>query len=858
MENIVFFGKGGIGKSTIASNITAILASGGKKILHIGCDPKMDSTLSLMGRHVQSFSSKCASPGLSVLRDCIYEAPIKGAYCIEAGGPQPGVGCAGTGIGSMLDAIKDGALLEEDGYDAAVFDVLGDVVCGGFAAPLRRGFAKKVIIVTSEEILSLYAANRLIMMTENYARNGVYLAGLALNAKDPGALQIAKDFARAVNTRILGIILSDPVVAAAEREHVPAALAYAKSDFARRARGLSMAIRAAGAPASRPRAMTDADFFAFAEGRPPGGRSAVPQKDRKAAIERSGRTGGALKSAAALFKAAGFKPVGMEGNQIICEWEHGRGVCKIVIAHASAAREGMPKFSDWAVCSLPSSGKDPVPSGNELAEAAGRLAALRFDEMLSVFMGIKNYYGGLLSFGGPEDKTLTSPDTPRRPHTGFGQWQRFIFPDGMLPACIPPGSVMVEHGDSECRFSGCEGGDMGMFCEKAGLRASIGARSGPQLPRGNPNIVNTDFLANDAVFGDEAKMLRSLNDAALKAGPGGLVEFYVGCSPLMLSSDAVSFARRVEREKGVKVVLERFNSFYEHSPAKAAVRIDFMAHKLSQAAGKPTHDVNFINFGFYAGKMSEILSASGVSVVDPGKEFYGAAASARLQVLSGPDTVLGPAFDKAGMKWIAPAAPYGFAGTTAWLNAISAALRGKNPVKAGPSELQRKAALELWRRTGRHTAGFVLAPEEISMLSGSTALKMVPVLPVLAEAGFKVRLFVMTGNRSASPGRPAEAERGAAGSVKIARHLAGLKASLPGLRVSAEAFATQKELNGLLRSDPSLRLVYSDIRRDPRVVSAGKNPFSAALFEPGYDGAIETWRRLTERCEWEFNERYLL
>ena len=209
-------------------------------------------------------------------------------------------------------------------------------------------------------------------------------------------------------------------------------------------------------------------------------------------------------------------------------------------------------------------------------------------------------------------------------------------------------------------------------------------------------------------------------------------------------------------------------------------------------------------------------------------------------MLSEPDTVLGPAFTKAGMKWILPPAPYGFAGTDAWLATIAGAL-GRRKITVGPSTAQKEAARELWRRARCYAAGFVLAAEEISLLSGSAALKMVPVLPVLEEAGFKVRLFIMR-DRSSNPDCGASY---------------GGKALPPGRRLPVRFFKTPEELRTLWRADRALRLVYSDIRADSRVVSAGKNPFSASLFEPGYAGALETWRRLLELCESDFNERYL-
>ena len=842
MESIVFFGKGGIGKSTIASNITAILASSGRKVLHVGCDPKMDSTLPLMRRHIQPFAARSAGPGQPGLADSIYNSPFKNIDCLEAGGPQPGVGCAGTGIGSMLDAMKDSGLLEKNGYSAAVFDVLGDVVCGGFAAPLRRGFAKKVVIVTSEEMLSLYAANRLVMMVNNYARNGVYLAGLAANAKTPEGERAIKAFARAVNTRVLGVIQRDPAVAAAERVHEPAVLASPGSDFARRARGLCSAILSASAPASAPVPMPDADFFAFAEGRAPGVRQAA------VAAPKPRRAARGDKSAAGLFAAENLHPLGMEGNQILCDWRHPAGDCRIVLAPASASEDGRARFSDWTVCFHPATKNELMPLASaDLMAASRRLSALTFDEMLACFTGIKDFYGGLLSSDGPDDKTQAAPGTPRSPHMAFGQWDRFIFPNGILEAAVPPGAVLVEHADCECRFSGCEDGALDTFGINAGPRCSAPQR-GPWLPRHDERIVNTDFNTRDSVFGDEAKMNSALTAAAAKAGPGGLVEFYVGCSPMMLASDTASLVRRTEKETGVKIAVEHFNSFYEHSPAKAALRSAFMASKLAKAAagrgGKKKYDVNLVNWGpVPAAALRELLAAQGLVPAPAGGDFYMTAASARLQVIAGPDSVLGPAFAKARMEWTAPAAPYGLAGTSGWLTALTAALGRKKP--AGPGPALRKEYQRLSAQLRRYAAAFILSPGELSMLGGGTALKTVPVLAALAEAGLKVRLLI-----SGEAGR------------EVTRHTAklikNLKAATPGLRVSAAAFGKPEELSALLRSGKELRLVYSDIRMDPRVTGAGKTPFSAALFEPGYDGAVETLRRLLELCEWEFNERYLL
>jgi len=837
MESIVFFGKGGIGKSTLASNVSAVLAAGGGRVLHVGCDPKMDSTLSLMGRHIRSFSGTPGPDSEARLREYICAAPVKGVYCIEAGGPQPGVGCAGTGIGTMLDAIKGAGLLEKDGYTAAVFDVLGDVVCGGFAAPLRRGFARKVVIVVSEELLSLYSANKLIMMVENYARNGVYLAGLAVNAKDGAGIKTAADFAAAVNTRVLGVIPRDPAVTAAERRRVPAVLAAPKSAFALELVRLCAAIRSAGPQASPPKALSDHDFSAFIEGRLQAATPAVRPSAKSSGRKASSR------GLSAAFIGARLRPVGIEGGQMICEWTSRGGTLKAVLAPAASAHSGMARFSDWAVCLHPSSAGLPAALGlgEELAAAAAGLAGFKYSQLLGYFGGAGDYYGEVNSFTGPEDRSLPS-STPIRPHMGLGQWQRFIFPAGSVNLAIPQGAVMVEHGDSECRFSGCDGGALGFFRETAGLGGFGRPARGPLLPKTDPCLINTDFGAADAARGDEALIRDSLETAARRTGDGGLIEFYTGCSPLLLASDTAGLARRTEKEHGVTVVLENYNSFGEFAPAKAKARAAFMARRLAAHKGvKPSFDVNLIGFGECRAELIALLARSGLTTVSASKDFYASARSAKLQVLSGPDAGVCAAFDDAAIKWIVPAAPYGFSGVRAWLTGISGALGRKTP-SAGPSAEEEKERRALALKAARYRAAFVAAPEDIELLAGGALTRGVPVLPAVIGAGFGADLLVFAADAS---GR----KKAAAAALRLGKKLQTV--------FPVRFFSDPARLAALLRRTSAMKLVYSDIRLDPRVVGAGRSPFSAALLEPGYGGALETARRLIELCECDFNEKYL-
>lgn len=217
MERIVFFGKGGIGKSTTASNISATLAADGRRVLHVGCDPKHDSTVALLrGTMIEPIVDRVHSLAGLCADDVVTRSHL-GVDCVEAGGPEAGVGCGGRGISRMLEIFQSVDLLSPARYDVCVYDVLGDVVCGGFASPLRKGIGEKVVIVASEEVMALYAANNIARAVVHYASNGVALAGILVNLRDNQEDRSPIErFARLINTRVLGYIPRDPLIREAE------------------------------------------------------------------------------------------------------------------------------------------------------------------------------------------------------------------------------------------------------------------------------------------------------------------------------------------------------------------------------------------------------------------------------------------------------------------------------------------------------------------------------------------------------------------------------------------------------------------------------------------------------------------
>jgi nitrogenase iron protein NifH len=219
MRKIAIYGKGGIGKSTTTSNLSAALSSMGYRVMQIGCDPKSDSTTGLNGgRDVPTVLDSLRNNPEGVTLDDIVVQGAGGVLCVEAGGPTPGIGCAGRGIITAFEKLEELDAYEIYRPDIVLYDVLGDVVCGGFAMPIRGGYARDVFIVTSGEKMALFAANNIATALSNFKSRGyARLSGLILNSRNiEKEVEMVEDLAGRIGTSVVEVLSRSPMVQRAE------------------------------------------------------------------------------------------------------------------------------------------------------------------------------------------------------------------------------------------------------------------------------------------------------------------------------------------------------------------------------------------------------------------------------------------------------------------------------------------------------------------------------------------------------------------------------------------------------------------------------------------------------------------
>lgn len=252
MRQIAIYGKGGIGKSTISSNLSAALNEMGHTVMQVGCDPKRDSTRILAeGKFIPAVLEehrellRLGKDEYAInLNKIIFRSP-DGIYLVEAGGPEPGIGCAGRGVLTALQILKDLKAFSTYNIDVAIYDVLGDVVCGGFSMPIREGFAEEIYLICSGGFMSIYAANNIARAVQRLAKRGdAGLAGIICNSNVDEAFEHAfiPTFAKRLGTPFVQFVPRSPVIQACELEGRPVVEYAPDSQEAKIFRNLAKAI----------------------------------------------------------------------------------------------------------------------------------------------------------------------------------------------------------------------------------------------------------------------------------------------------------------------------------------------------------------------------------------------------------------------------------------------------------------------------------------------------------------------------------------------------------------------------------------------------------------------------------------
>lgn len=242
MYRFAVYGKGGIGKSTTCSALSCAFADMGYKVMQIGCDPKADSTLYLHeGKRITSVLDVLRKKRDSAELDDLITIGYKGIICCESGGPTPGLGCAGRGIGAAFEALEERSAFDILEPDIVLYDVLGDVVCGGFALPIREGYADQVYIVTSGENMAIYAAANIAIAVENFKKRGYAdIGGVILNRRNvPDEKEKVETLCNDIHSEIAADLPRDNHISMAEETNHPVMELYPDCEYAKEVRKLA-------------------------------------------------------------------------------------------------------------------------------------------------------------------------------------------------------------------------------------------------------------------------------------------------------------------------------------------------------------------------------------------------------------------------------------------------------------------------------------------------------------------------------------------------------------------------------------------------------------------------------------------
>ncbi|MBI5881828.1 MAG: AAA family ATPase [Elusimicrobia bacterium] len=792
-ETLAFFGKGGIGKSTLSSNISALCARSGRKVLHVGCDPKRDSTVLLVERPkaVPVLRQEAEELAVASAAEFLVRSRL-GVDCVEAGGPEPGIGCAGRGIGKVIEILEAEHVIERGGYDTVIFDVLGDVVCGGFAAPMRRGFARKVVLVVSEETASLYAANNVARAVLNYASNGVALAGLLVNLRDQRSeTGPIERFARRIGTSVLGVLWRDPAFLEGER------LARCLVEVAPRSKALAELEKAAkrllGLDAAKlgvPTPMGDDEFYEASRGlfRSPGKprpANASPEGGRDLALQDTGRPGPPVTepgdprggTTAPRPAALGEDPVPEDAGP--------------------TAQEAAPPHHRWMMWRWGVSGQwreffaDAELDLNS-AKLAMRNVAYVVHKELECF-----YVEG-------------------RTDDGTASFFNHAWPD---------------HGGSSLPLP-------------FELRA-LGCRQ-----------VVSDIRDRDIILGGGRKIERSLEALAADPGGTELAVFFDSCPTVITGDDVVPLIDRFRRKSGIPVVFPDHRADQHTDVLRGVFQWVRKTPEFRRAKPRGRR-VNLVGFPWDRAldELAAILRETGVEVnscllPEFDLESIRRYPAASLQVFKPHRSY--EDFQKevlAGLDIpvLAPPPPYGVEGTRRWLREIAAFFgleRRFDDVWSGRWAGLRGAWEESREEARGRVLGFVCDADRLGKLRDCRWSAGIPLLPALREMGFGLEWLLWCGCRGAS-GRKTCAGKEQRRGIRRFHGPEELEAGLRDGSVHAfySDFAFDRRLSRTGKAQFSLAFFEPGLegaqRSVERLLGAGRLPFYkdyARYLAEGHDG----------------------
>jgi len=696
VQKITIFGKGGIGKSTLSANLAAVYAKRGLKVILVGCDPKHDTTISLTDgkpiRTVVEHSAFMDSSGGDLSK--ILVRGRLGVDCVEAGGPEPGIGCAGRGIGRTINILEDAGVLDEGRYDVALFDVLGDVVCGGFAAPLREGFADKVVIVTSEELMALYAANNIARAIRNYSENGVALCGLVANLRDRDAdrASVAR-FAEQIGTGVLSYFTREAAVREAEYKRVTLVEHAPGSELTRKIEALAESLlsfdrKTVGVP----KPLSDERFNELS-------RQAfvVSSSERRA-------------------EPAPFHPSGPPPQ-----------------APAAPSRSPEPRpdlEKDMAWQAKLWEGNPGMNSQVWGADDQWRRFYCDFETRRNVRMSLE---GGTPLVNVWHQDLECSYSTPNYEDRSLPAFYKFPWPRSER-----------DHDDGENR-------------PDDGPRSEDGKGSQNQEDQdGALGNIMTNIKDLDVIHGGGKKLDEAIGEAVKNAkGRAEAIIVHSTCIPTVIGDDAEAIVKRWQARTNVPVV---FMNHAESSCQELDVCLVLFKKMQQDPSfakiARRRRSVNLVGFpsGPALKELIRLLQEIGVSVnacVMPSLSLAVARRylAAEVQVLY-PNAAYAATykefFEPMPIRTLKPDAPYGFAGTRKWLESVAGEFGLKAKVRAVFGKAA-KPLLDEWDASRREAAtqglGFVVDANHVTRLADPSLTWAIPVLRFLREMGFGVEIL---------------------------------------------------------------------------------------------------------------------